>query len=261
MDLYYEARGQGREIVLVHGWGFHGGVWRGMSEQLGRGWRTIVPDLPGHGRSRWDPALDRVCPQMLLDTTTETIARLVSNCAIWVGWSLGGMLALTAAVRIPHAVERLVLINTTPKFVQGLDWVCALAPEVLDQFGADVAGDYKATLGRFLALQFGPSAIERAALRRARANLFDYGVPDFAGLRAALEILRHGDLRSLLPRLQRPTLVLQGGRDRLVPRQAAEYLAGHIPYARLETIDAAGHAPFLSHPEVVMQQLERFIYA
>lgn len=261
MDLYYEAHGQGREIVMVHGWGLHGGVWHGLRDQLATRWRTIVPDLPGHGRSRWDRALGQVPAQMLLDTMAETIARLASDRAIWIGWSLGGMLALSAALRFPHAVERLVLIDATPKFVQGPDWACAVAPEVLDRFAVDLTGDYAATLGRFLALQFGPSAAECAALRRARANLFGNGAPDPAGLRAGLQVLRLCDLRPLLPRLHLPTLVLHGGRDRLVPRQAAEYLASHIPQARLETIAAAGHAPFLSHPEAVMQQLEPFIYA
>ena len=261
MDLYYEAHGQGREIVLVHGWGLHGGVWRGLRDQLATRWRTVVLDLPGHGHSRWDASLDRLSPQTLLDTMAETIARLTSDRAIWIGWSLGGMLALSAALRFPHAVERLVLINTTPKFVQGPDWTCAVAPEMLDQFAAELADDYEATLNRFLGLQFGPSAAERAALRRVRADLFSNGAPDPAGLRAGLQILRHVDLRPLLPRLRLPTLVLHGGRDRLVPRPAAEYMASHVPQAHLETIAAAGHAPFLSHPEAVMRQLETFIYA
>ena len=57
-----------------------------------------------------------------------------------------------------------------------------------------------------------------------------------------------------------PALVIHGERDRFAPLGAARFLAGHLPQARLEIVRAAGHAPFLSHPELFLEQLRGFIH-
>jgi len=53
--LYVEQRGQGPDLVLLHGWGLNLRVWDTLTDELASGFRVIAVDLPGHGRSDWNP--------------------------------------------------------------------------------------------------------------------------------------------------------------------------------------------------------------
>lgn len=253
MTIYYERDGEGPDLVLVHGWGLHGGVWSEVSATLSGDFRVTTVDLPGHGRNRRPPY------DFTLDTLADAVCEAAPAPAVWVGWSLGGLVALTAAMRQPQNVARLVLVNATPRFTQAPGWDCAVAPAALRQFAQDLEQDYSAALARFLSLQFGDSERERDVLRRLRADLLHHGGPEVAALRAGLRILEETDLRAALPAIRAPALVVHGGRDRLVPPQAAEFLAAQLPRARLAVVAGAGHAPFLSHPEAFRHELGRFL--
>lgn len=253
--MHIETLGTGRGIVLVHGWGLHGGVWRDLAQRLSVSFRVIVPDLPGHGRS---PDADSA---FTLDALADAVQRRTAGPAVWVGWSLGALVALTAALRFPGAVDRLVLIGATPRFVQSPDWPQAMASETLAQFARELETDYRGTLARFLSLQAGEGEAGRETVRRLRAVLAEGGDPAPAALRAGLRLLAETDLRMQLPGISAPALVLHGGRDRLAPPGAGEYLAAHLPQAQLALIPPAGHAPFLSHPEQTWRALEAFLHA
>jgi len=119
--------------------------------------------------------------------------------------------------------------------------------------------DTAATLERFLGLQVRGSDDARATLRRLRAELSQRPVPDPEALRAGLDLLRDDDLRGPLPDISVPTLWLFGERDTLVPAALAERLALLMPQARVRMIAGAGHAPFLSHAEAVVAEIDSFL--
>lgn len=251
MEIYYEQSGHGPDVVLIHGWGSHGGVWTEIARELAQDFRVTVPDLPGHGRSR-DFAPDAFTPEIMMGQ----IQGLLSGPATWVGWSMGGLVALAAAQQAPEAVPRLVLVNATPKYVQSPDWPHAMPPSVLEQFGQNLEQDYAGTIERFLTLQ--TAGDDRAVLRRLR-EIFRHGEPVTAALRAGLRLLMDQDRREVLGDIDVPALVIQGERDRLVPMGAARFLAEHLPQARLAPVAGAGHAPFLSHPAAFLEELKGFM--
>jgi len=255
MTLYHEQQGQGPAVVLVHGWGSHGGIWRDVAHTLSHNYSVTVPDLPGHGRSR-NIRLPEYTPENLVDSIRTATAGAPS---IWVGWSLGGLLALVAAARYPQEVTRLVLVGATPKYVQAPDWREAMSPTVLDQFTRNLAQDYPGTLERFLTLQMAAGE-DRNVLRRLREEMFRYGEAPVDTLLQGLELLKNEDRRAQVSGITSPTLILHGDRDRFVPLKAAQYLAAHIPNARLDVFAGSGHAPFLSHPEQFVQKLKDFIH-
>ena len=242
MKLWHEQQGSGPDILLVHGWGMHGGVWGDLPASLASYFRVTTIDLPGHGRNR-TPVVAR-----LLNDFTDAVMELCPAPAVWLGWSLGGLVALDAALRYPEKVTRLVLVGATPKFVQAPDWPHAMPAEVFAEFARSLTHDYRATLLRFLSLHAGSGADGRALLKQLRAQIFSHGDPQAAALAAGLAILEHTDLRTRLARIRAPALVVHGSHDRLAAPAAAEYLAAHLPQARLLRIEGAGHAPFLSHP-------------
>ena len=248
-----ESLGDGPTVVLVHGWGLHGGVWRDLAARLARSFRVLVPDLPGHGRSRG------VHTGASLSGLAGDLSQRLTEPAVWIGWSLGAFVALAAARNRPQAVSRLVLVGATPKFVQAPDWPCAMPPAALAQFARDLESDYRGTLARFLSLQMGADETAQATVRELRTMLMEHGEPDPAALRSGLQWLANTDLRADLSAIAAPTLVLHGSHDRLVPPAAAKFLAERLPAARLTLIPSAGHAPFLSHADATWNALSEFL--
>ena len=135
----------------------------------------------------------------------------------------------------------------------------ACSPEVLDTFTQGLAGDYRATVQNFLALQTRGDERARETLRLLRSKLASHGEPDPRALRAGLEILRNADLRDDLPRIAAPALVIAGEHDRLTPASAGRELAAALPTARFRLVERSGHAPFLSHPGEVLAEVTGFL--
>ena len=83
-ERHVECAGHGPGLVLLHGWGLHGGIWKGLAAKLAEQFTVITVDLPGHGHSR-----ATVMPEQLA-AITDLVANLVDEPATWLGWSLGG---------------------------------------------------------------------------------------------------------------------------------------------------------------------------
>ncbi|MFO7593201.1 MAG: pimeloyl-ACP methyl ester esterase BioH [Pseudomonadota bacterium] len=252
MSLYIDIRGNGPDLVMLHGWGLHGGLFGPVIEPLAQCFRLHLVDLPGHGRS---PMLDG---DYTLERVAEAIAAQVPADAHWLGWSLGGRISLAAA-NAGAAIDKLILVGANPCFTQRADWPHAMPEAELEQFAASLRDNYKVTLQRFLAVQSRGSERAREELRNLREALFAHGEPDPQALAGGLEILRSADLRPALAAIAQPTLVLHGERDTLAPLAAAEYTAAHLPHGKLEVIEGAGHAPFISHPEQFLAAVEGFL--
>ena len=75
--LHYELRGRGRDLVLLHGWGMNLRVWDELARTLARRFRVIAIDLPGHGRSDWDP--QAVTPAAQAWRVHETLSPLTER--------------------------------------------------------------------------------------------------------------------------------------------------------------------------------------
>lgn len=225
-------------LVMLHGWGMHGGVWTVTAEALGA--RAQWVDMPGYGgRATVTP--------YTLENLAVTIAADLPPVFDLCGWSMGGQVAMTMARLMPQRVRRLVLVAANPCFTTRPDWQCGIAPQVFNQFADELAVNYEATLKRFLALQARGDDAARIVLARLRSLLFARGRPDKAVLQAGLTILLQTDLRSLASQITMPTLLMHGNFDQLAPVCAAEWLAQALPDGHLHVIPGASHAPFLSH--------------
>lgn len=251
LELRCRRVGAGPDLVLLHGWGLHAGIWDPVVEALSRRFRLHLYDLPGHG-------LSAPVDHFTVDEVCAALARSVPERAHWLGWSLGGMLAMAFAARHPQRVTRLALVASNPKFVASADWPHAMAPEVLAGFAQALGADYAATLNRFLGL-VARGAPDSGVLRTLRRALQSTPAPTAGALRAGLEILRCADLRAPAGALQMPVLWLAGARDTLVPVAALRALVEASPRQRLCEFAQAGHAPFISHPDAFIAALTEFL--
>ncbi len=93
-----------------------------------------------------------------------------------------------------------------------------------------------------------------------RSRLFSRKEPDIGSLRGGLEILRDMDLRDELEKVSQSVLLIAGERDKLTPPEASFYMAQILPDARVLEIAGAAHAPFMSHPEIFVEQIRHFLH-
>jgi len=249
MALHVERLGAGPDLVMLHGWGLHGGVWHSLAPRLSGSFRLHLVDLPGHGHSRDVPFGE-------LDAVVDAVAAVAPEGSAVCGWSLGALLALRLATRHPARAVALALVSATPCFVERPGWPHAMARETLRDFAAALAADPGTTIGRFVNLNAlgGPQARDR--MRELAALVVDRGTPSRAALAASLALLEGTDLREEIASIERPATVIHGGRDALAPVEAGRWLAKRLPSARYREIADAAHLPFVSHAEVVASALE-----
>ncbi len=259
-SLHVDVKGQGPDLLLLHGWGMHGGIWpASLLAVLKEDFRLHIVDLPGHGRSA--PLTEGFNLASVTDTLYRYASSRLDAPACWLGWSLGGMLAANIAVLHPPIVTRLVLVSSSLRFCQTENWPHAMETSVLELFAAQLRKDYRGTLSRFLALQFMGDNHARESLRGLREQLFARGEPDSKTLNQGLKILLEDDLRWQAGTISRPVKLIGGEHDNLTPAAALDMITHQFTQAELSIIKGAGHAPFISHTELFQQQLMPFIYA
>ena len=259
MSLHVESVGRGGPLVILHGWAMHSGLWFPLLPRLIERYRIHLVDLPGHGYS--DPLV--APPPLSLRRIVEAVELAIAETSapgplVILGWSLGGQVALEWARLRPERVGALVLMSTTPCFVQRPDWPHAMAEATLRRFGDELTVAYRQTLRRFVALQVQGSEHARDALASLRSQLFARGEPSPQALHDSLKLLASSDLRSGVGAISQPALMIAGDRDMLTPIAASRWLASALPRASLVVVPGAAHAPFLSHPEAVVEALDAF---
>jgi pimeloyl-[acyl-carrier protein] methyl ester esterase len=245
------------DLVLLHGWGMNNGVWDALPDALGAPYRLHPIGLPGHGDAAFEPHW-----RDLPDWADAVLAQAPER-AVWLGWSLGGLIALQAALQTraleTERITALILISATPRFVQSADWSAAMPDERFEQFHSGLLADPRQTLQRFLALQVRGSDDERETLRRLRAGIGERPSPQTDALIAGLDLLREGDLRARLADIREPALWLFGQRDTLVPASVAARIELLMPGARCRSIAGAGHAPLHSHGAAAAAAITAFL--
>ncbi len=251
MKLSIRTLGQGSDLVLIHGWAMHGGIFAPLSERLSQQFRLHLVDLPGHGDNHayetgsLDPC--RVA-RAIVEATPS---------AIWIGWSLGGLIALRGALDHPGHVHGLVEIAASPRFVRAEDWPHAVPATIFREFGAGLVAAFRPAIERFLALETLGSANAQEELRELKAHVFERGEPSTQALLDGLAILDRIDYRDELAAISGPSLWIAGRRDRLVASAAMQWAAQQSGRGEFLEI-SAGHAPFLSHADQVGQAIAAF---
>jgi pimeloyl-ACP methyl ester carboxylesterase len=252
-------RGTGPKLVLLHSSFMDHSTWNAVASELAADYTVITPDLPGYGESE-KPAPSRFAYDIAAFTSAvaDLYAALSLGRATVIGHGLGGSIALTLAARHPELVSELVVVD-------------AIADAPLS-FGygrlahVPVAGSlvFKQLLGRGL---FGSYFRElfmgdRSAIGNERLDAYYAAFNTPAARSSVLATLRATvDTRPVAAqtsRIQKPTLVVWGHRDRLVPPSVGQRLAREIRGARFELLDA-GHAPQEERPRELADAIRRFL--
>lgn len=243
--------GQGPDLVLIHGWGMNSGIWGSVVDALAADFRLHLVDLPGHGVNRLIPLsldLNAVAGQILTGLPP----------ACWLGWSLGGLVTLAAALQQPHKVNKVLLVGATPSFSEQRDWDCGVSVGAQQAFIDGLEKDFDGTLHQFCLQTFGPLWMQEALDRLGRGGLADK-IPDEKTLNTGLHLLYNNSVLPGLESIKIPALWLGGSRDRTIRPESFSRAASLMPAAASSMVTGAGHAPFISHEEEFLDIIRRFL--
>jgi len=225
--LYSSTTGAGKDLVLLHGWGFNSDLFNNLINLYQDQYRITKIDLPGHGRSAdIDGGIDNWCHEII---------KILPENPILLGWSLGGLLAIHIATQIK--ISRLILVASSPNFVQNNNWEFGIDADHFRQFSNTLEFNLSKGLKRFVSLQ----TKDKVQIKSLNQSI-DVLPASKNALNQGLKILLNTDLTQQFLALNIDKKIILGDKDTLVPSTIAHwYQQQSIDTIVLNT----GHMPFL----------------
>jgi 3-oxoadipate enol-lactonase len=241
--------GDGPALVMLHCLGMTHHLWDCLGG-LADKYTLLSYDLPGHGETPVPAApygIEELSAQLAGVLRREGIAQ-----AHVMGISLGGLVAQCFAATEPAMTDKLVLCDTTPRYIDEAHamWVVRAAAA-----RKDGAASLLPTIEK---IWFTPGfvASDPPAVRLVRDT---FRACSGEGYALACEALGAADLLGLAPNIKAPTLVVCGADEGQAFKDAAHWLRDHVAGARLEVIPSAGHASVLEQPVRIETLLREFL--
>ena len=244
MQSLYYARHLSRwsdptPVIFIHGAGGSHLFWPPSLRRLGPGYTTYLPDLPAHGRSS---GAGRASVEAYVDVVLEFIRVLGLTSVILAGHSMGGAVALLAALRHPHLCRKLVLFNSAAHMAVPNEIMAALGA------GREPAVD---AICRYACVPDVPADL----IEVTRKSLSEISLDT---LRADYMACQSFDVRGLVGEIAVPTLIVGAEDDLLTPPEGQRWLAEMIWQSRLVVLERCGHLAVLTNADECREALLEF---
>ena len=263
--LYHKDWGEGRPVVLIHGWPLSGDTFDDLGIALAeRGFRAIIPDRRGFGRS------DQPWNGHDYDTYADDIAAVLEQCGIaepvsLVGFSMGGgEVARFLTKQGKDRVSAAVLISSiVPYMLQTDDNPNGVPQAIFDQMTDGMKKDRAGFMTSFAKDFFGQGFIDRPVSQGVLDDFWRQAM--IAGQRSTLgaaKAFASTDFRPDLKSFAVPTLVIHGTADKTVPIDATgRVVADQVPGAQLIEYDGSAHGLFATDKERLIEDVCAFLEA
>ncbi|MFY8107205.1 MAG: alpha/beta fold hydrolase [Elstera sp.] len=251
--------GDGPPIVFLHGWAGSGAFFADQEALANRGLRVIIPDLPGHGPSATPDAALTLAD--LADALAVFVRARGLVKPVFVGWSMGLLVALEALSRHRISASGLVVLDMAPKPAHGPDWPFGTTSRQTEAEMIATADAMEAEWGEF-APRIAHSLFARGRppasgwLAEATARIAAQDAPTLAALWRSLARV---DSRRALAACGLPLLVLLGAQSRVYGAKLADFYRESYPDADVVSLEGAGHAPQIEQPEAVNSAIAAFV--
>ena len=252
LQIHFKDLGSGPPVVLGHSFLCSGEMWAPQVPALAERHRVINIDERGHGRSG-----NLTEPFDLYDMVADVVAVLDAleiERAVWAGLSIGGMVAMRAAITVPDRVAGLILVDTHA----GPE-----SPYKKLKYRAMALGVRTIGVRPFLPaiskLMFGITTGRRnpELVTAWKERFASVDVPSMIlGLGA---LVRRDSVIDLLRRVEAPSLVIVGDEDVSLPPPCSREIADALPNSSLVVIRESGHLSSLEQPEAVTEAMLRFL--
>ena len=238
-------------MLLLTGWGATCTVWEPIIPALSECFQVncVTPS--------WLDSETVGASLCNIEAYIEKLASQIHKPTNLVAWSMGGLLAIKLAARVPEFIQSVCFISSVPKFVCADNENAGIDYDWFNNFMSQYQQDAISTLNKFLVLQVKNDTFARPALRLLKsACVFDeYDLVECA---CGLELLQQQDLSEQLMNLQCKKIFIHGGRDAVVNMQAAQN-AAVSSNAQFCLVSNAGHAPHVSHPNNVAEFIKTHV--
>ena len=250
--IHFSLHGLGQPVVLGHSFLCCGAMWSNQVGPLAEKHQVINIDARSHGQSA--KVDDDFSLYDMVDDVLDVLDRLGIDRAIWAGLSVGGMVALRAALTVPDRVEALILLDTdagAEKWLKRCRY--ALLGTATRFFGIGPM------LPQIVRRMFGPTTLRNQPdlVSEWKEQFRQSDVLSVLKMLAALQT--RDDLVDRLPDIRAPALVVCGAEDRALPPARSRRLAEGLPNARFVEIANAGHLVTLEQPRQVTAAILEFV--
>ncbi|HMF33521.1 MAG TPA: alpha/beta hydrolase [Candidatus Lokiarchaeia archaeon] len=257
IEVNYEVHGNGFPLILLAGFACELHFWdERMVRELGEKFQTILVDNRGAGLT--DGSKGPYSIKQFANDTAGLMDALEIPTAYILGHSLGGMIAQQLAIDFAGRVAKLILCSTTCGGSKSIP----MGPELAPRFQERVQG--KLSLEGNLDLKVDSCFTEEfqqanpefiAEFREINANIV---MPRKTLVKQAIALMAFNSAR-FLKKLDIPTLILHGQKDRLIPPENAEIMAQYISGAKVVYLGESAHALYTPEPEAFMNALLEFL--
>ena len=247
-DLVYSDRGEGPCLVLLHGYLESGKIWDSFADCIPRGYRVIVPDIPGHGQSdSWGDlhSMDDLAAAISAIMEAESIGKI-----FLVGHSMGGYVVMAFAELFPEKLLGYSLFHSTcyadteeKKLNRDREISLVLCGKKRQIVLVNIPKAFSIDNVDLM-----PEEVERA--RNIALESQDKGIIALLnGMKA------RPDRTVVLKDPGLPLLLIGGLKDNYIPAEVFEKLAVLAPHAKVLRLEESGHMGFVEEPEKVLRAM------
>jgi 3-oxoadipate enol-lactonase len=250
-QLKVAVQGQGSPVVLSHALGLDMNLWAGLARALAAaGHEVLRYDHRGHGGSAVPPGPYTL--DALVDDAERVVREWGRGPVVFVGISMGGMVAQGLALRCPELVRGLVLAHTGARYPAAARAGWQERIDTVQRGGMEAVLD--ASMARFFSAAF--RGTHPAAVADCRARLSRTSVDGYV---ATCQGLMNLDWLDRLPELRCPTLIVAGELDEGTPMAFSQAMAERISGSKLEVLQGAAHLGALEQAERFNAMVQAFL--
>lgn len=262
VELSYGLKGEGRAIVLLHGWSGSSDNFKPVVEELSKKYRLLIYDHRGHGFSahpNYGYSLERLAQDL-----EELLDYLNLEDILLVGWSMGAMTLFDYVRQFGTSrLSGIVIVDMTPKLINDEDWKLGLYDGSYEK--AEKDRDLSQMFTSFDLFTVGfmkrvmPYLTDELMLQMAEQQAAS-GVPapSLLALTGLWHAMGTADYREDLKSLNLPTRIFRGQLKSLYSRETADYISERIPGSSIVEFEGASHMLVLERADKFVKELEKF---
>ncbi len=256
--MHYTIKGDGKPVILIHGWAMHSGVWADFAEGFTEGYLTVAVDLRGHGKSvSMDGPYNFA---KFAEDISSMICKLKLKDVTLIGWSMGVSIILKMFVRSLPFVDSLVLISGNPSLVSRQGYDRGIPGVTVKRLCRQIERDYTRGLQSFYDLLFTSEELDVLQKTSKYSLVVDKNcLPLKNAALESLKCLQTEDLRPSLDNICVPTLIIHGSEDKICNPEASHYMHERIGSAKLFFLEQTGHLPFITRKHEVSGAVKGFL--
>jgi sigma-B regulation protein RsbQ len=253
-----QVSGTGRQtMIFAHGFGCDHNMWRHVAPAFEDDYKVVLFDNVGAGDSDFTAFNEQKYSTLLgyARDVNEILRAVGAKDAIFVGHSVSAMVGILACIEEPALFDKLILVGPSPSYINDADYVGGFDLEDIDQMLDFLDTNYLGwSTAMAPAIMGNPG---RPDLAGELENSFCRTDPKIAGHFAKTTFL--SDHRADLPKLQKPSLILQCSDDVIAPEAVGRYMHAHLANSTFVQLKATGHCPNLSAPEETIREIRAFL--